>query len=53
MDNKEKPSLTLVRLELFEDLVALVRKISLRAPTPEEREQAKAKLAQAGLLQQK
>jgi len=53
MDDKQKPSLSLVRPDSFEDLMALVTRISGRAPTPEERERAKAKLAQAGLLQQK
>jgi hypothetical protein len=48
---KAKPELSLVQPGRLDDLMALVEKVSGRKPTPEEREYARVKLAQAGLLQ--
>jgi hypothetical protein len=42
---ERKPELSLVRPDKFEDLMALVKKISGRDPSPEERAQAKVRFA--------
>jgi hypothetical protein len=46
MEPKPKPELSLVRPDMFEDLMALVKKISGRDPSPEERARAKVKFDQ-------
>jgi hypothetical protein len=43
MEQKKKPELVLARPDQFEDLMALVKKISGRDPSPEERAEAKVK----------
>jgi hypothetical protein len=43
MEPKQKPELSLVRPDKFEDLMGLVKKISGRDPTPEDRAQAKVR----------